>query len=618
MPEASPFPVAAPEPVVRTVRALFRAALGATLCLVPTLYADLHRFGVFELLFLVSLLHGFWVVLGVLGVRLRHLRSAANPVAWALLALVLIQTLPLPLPVAVTETPPPVAAEAGLLVEPEGHASHQALAKRGLDRYAYCPTATMGVLILLAGAAGLFWVTASAPVGRKGCRWVTWAVVLGLGLLAYWVVMSWMASPASSADVHRIVGLALVLGGDGLVPALLTALPACLLVVLRPLGWMPRRPVAQRESRWGWLDRAGTVRLAGGLALTALAAVALGVSNVSRDVLVVTAVLAAGIPLVGYVVVGPGQVGLRRSVGLALMLALWVALALWIGTLLGGPAMPAVRADGALQAAIDAMPADRAAFGLGAGSVSPRAIFGRAGWPAAPGDDVDTDGFLVLRMEIGWVGLVLVVLGAIVFGARILRAMGGRRGPWPKAAILAGFGALTANFVYFRFDAAALLAPNLLALAGFLAIVTAWVAHGAGEKPRRAAELGESRWPLVGAAVGLLGAVGLAENQMLSGMGAGGHSDKILHFGTFSVLSLLLCYALGPVPGTRHLKSRILLAVVVTTALGAVMEVGQVTLTAGRSFEYDDMLANGCGAVLMGTLWWVVRRGQAVPPPEPA
>jgi len=618
MPEASPHPVAAPEPLRRTVRALFGVALGAALCLAPTLFADLHRFGVFELVFLVSLLHAFWVVQGVLGARLRHLRSAANLAAWALMALVLFQALPLPLPTSVTETAPTVAAEAGLLVEPEGPVSGRALAERGLDRYAYSPIATMGVLILLAGAAGLYWVTASAPAGRKGLRWVTWAVVLGLGLLAYWVLMSRVASAPAPPGVHRIVGPAPVLGGDSLVPALLAALPACLLVVLRPLGWMPRRPVARRESRWGWMDRAGTIRLAGGLALTALVAVALGLSNVSRHLLVVTAALAAGVPLVGYVIVGPGQLGLRRSVGLALALGLWIAAALWIGTLIAGPAMPAVHADGSLEAALEAMPPHRAAFGLGAGSVSPRAVFGRVGWPAAPGDDVDTDGFLVLRMEVGWVGLVLAVVGAVAFGARILRGMGGRRGPWPKAAIFAGFGALVANFVYFRFDAAVLLAPNLLALAGVLACVTAWTAHGARERPRRAGELGESRWPLVVAAVGLLGAMGLAETQMLSGMGVGGHSDKVLHFGTFGVLSLLLCYALGPAPTTRHLKSRIVLAVVATTALGAVMEVGQVTLTADRSFEYFDMLANGCGAVLMGMLWWVVRRGQAIPPPEPA
>ncbi|MBL7139519.1 MAG: VanZ family protein [Planctomycetes bacterium] len=628
MPKASPSTAATPEPLRRAVLALFRVALGATLVLVPTLFADLHRFGVFELLFLVSLLHAFWVVVGVLGASLRHLRSGANLLVWGLLALVMFQALPLPLPETVAETDPPVAAKAGLLVEPESRPGHQALAGRGLGRYTLRPTATIGVLILLAGVVGLHWVASSALPGRKGCRWVTWSVVLALGLLAYWVVMSRVASARSlfhwtpsgpPAGLCRIVGPALVLGGDSLVPALLAALPACLLVVLRPLGWMPRRPPAERESRWGWLDRAATVRLGGGLALVALVALALGMSNVPRHVMVVTVALAAGLLLGGYAVVGPGQRGLRRSVGLALGLALWVALALWMGTLIGGPEVPAVHADGPLEAALESLPAHRTVFGLGAGTVSPRAIFGRAGWPVAPGDDVDTDGFLVLRMEVGWAGLVLAVAGAVAFGARIIAAFGGGRGPWPKTAILAGFGALSANFVYFRFDAAMLLAPNLLALAGVLAFVTAWAAHGAHGRPERARELGESRWPLVAAAVGLLGAIGLAENQMLSGAGVTGHSDKILHFGTFGVLSLLLCYALGPTPTTHYLKSRILLAVVGTTALGALMEVGQVTLTAGRSFEYFDMLANGCGAVLMGTLWWVVRRGQAVPPPdEPA
>jgi len=128
--------------------------------------------------------------------------------------------------------------------------------------------------------------------------------------------------------------------------------------------------------------------------------------------------------------------------------------------------------------------------------------------------------------------------------------------------------------------------------------------------------MAESHWPLVLGAVILVGALGLAEQDMLAGTGAAPHlGDKVLHFGTFSVISLLLCYALGPRPTSHHLKTRVLLAVLGTGAMGVLMEFGQKYLTAGRSFEGLDILANTLGALTMGLLWWVVRRSQ-MPRPE--
>jgi len=88
-------------------------------------------------------------------------------------------------------------------------------------------------------------------------------------------------------------------------------------------------------------------------------------------------------------------------------------------------------------------------------------------------------------------------------------------------------------------------------------------------------------------------------------------SDKLLHFGMFAVISLLLCYALGPQPTTHYLKTRILLAVAGTALLGAAVECGQLLLAGSRSFEWLDIAANVCGAGLMGLMWWVFRFGQS-------
>jgi len=618
MPEAPSPPVPVPAPLRRAVLLLFHAALAAGLVLAPTLFADRHRFAGFELLFLVCLLHAFWVITGVLGMGLTHLRTWAHVVAWCLLALLLLQTFPLPLAPLRAEADPSVAEALDLLLEPGRADSADRPMGPALVRYASRPRAATGVLILAAGAAGLYWLVASAAPGRKGARRMTWSVVAGLALLAYWVVMSAVASARSPPESARLLGPVHVLGGDSLVPALLAALPACLLVVLRHVGWMPRRRPERRESRWGWLDRAATVRTGIALAATALVAAALGASNVPAHILAVCVTLAVGLVLGGYVMVGPGRLGLRRPAVVALGLALWVAVGLWLGTHLGGAPRPETHADASLEAVLDAAPVHRAAFGLGAGAVSPRATFGQVGWPAAAGDDVDTDGFLLLRAEVGWVGLGLVLVGVVAFGSRIVLGWRPGRGPWPKTAALVGLAVLAANLLYFRFDASAVLVPNLLALAAVLGLVAAWTAHGAHWHPDRKGELGESRWPLVAAAVGLLGALGLAESQMLQVAGEGFDSDKVLHFGTFAVVSLLLCYALGPTPSTHYLKSRLLLAVAVTAGLGAMMEVGQATLTAGRSFEWLDMAANALGALLMAMLWWVVRRGQAAPAEAPA
>jgi hypothetical protein len=618
MHEDLPYPTTLSAPLARGVVGVFHAALRATLILIPTAFGHLHRFGGYELLFVVCLLQAFWVVSGMLGLPLWHRRSWANLLAWCLLGLVLAQVLPLPLEGLVGRDPPSLGTAGSILVESTFSLPPPHRLMLPVARYSLRPAATVGVLLLSASVAGLYWLVGSATVGHKRIRRTTWAVVLGVAALALWVVMARIMPPGRVGDVARLTGPVMILGGDSLVPALLAALPLCVAVVLRPLGWMPRLDPARRQSRFGWLDRAGTVWAGIGLVLTGLVAAALGMSNVPRYVLVAAVVLSVGFVLGGYVVAGPGAHGARRPRAVALAMAMWVLVAMGIGSGLGHPRQEASSVDGRLAALAAALPPGRALFGVGAGGVSSREAMGVPGWPAAPGDDLDTDGFLLLRAEFGWVGLGLAIGAAAAMGVLMLGALRHGRGPWPRTAMMVGFGALAANLLYFRFDAVALLAPNLLALACVMGVVTAWAAHGANWRPARARRMGESHWPLVFGAVAVVGALGLAEHHMLSGADDQPRlSDKVLHFGTFAVISLLLCHALGPRPTSHYLKTRIVLAVFGTAAMGLLMEFGQKYLTGGRSFEGLDIVANILGASLMGLLWWMVRQSQVAPPAHP-
>jgi VanZ family protein len=267
-----------------------------------------------------------------------------------------------------------------------------------------------------------------------------------------------------------------------------------------------------------------------------------------------------------------------------------------------------------------AMPAARLAGGVGAGAVSPRILFGDALWPQAEGADHDTDGYLVVRAEMGWAGLIALVGASLAALLMMFRVWHRARSPWPRLLMPAGIGTLAANLLYFRYDAVALLAPNLLALAAVFGLGLAWSVHGVAWRPARLREFGEAHWPLFVGAVALVLALGVAENEMIEASGAGpeGVGDKVVHFATFAALSLLLCYALGPQPSSRHLLARILFAVVFTTAMGVALEFGQRLLTAGRQFDVLDMVANFVGAASMGWLWGVVRLGQVSPPVPPS
>jgi VanZ family protein len=150
-----------------------------------------------------------------------------------------------------------------------------------------------------------------------------------------------------------------------------------------------------------------------------------------------------------------------------------------------------------------------------------------------------------------------------------------------------------------------------------MGVVAAWSVHSGAWRGREHTQFGQAHWPLVIAAVGLLAGLGLAENEMLAATPSHDVNDKFLHFAAFGVLNLLLCYAVGPNPTARYLKTRILAATAVTAGIGVLTEYAQQYLTAGRSFEVMDMVAGAAGAVAMALWWWVMRRAHVVGLPEP-
>jgi len=607
-----------PVRLARGVVGLFQAGLVVLMGLGPTLFGNLHRFGSFDLLLAVWLLLALGMVAAFVGAPVRNPRSWSNVCLWGLLVLVLLQVLPLPLLDGVERMPPGLGPAAGALTDPGAEGGPHRNVALPVGRYSLRPSATVGVLVAAAGAAGLYWLIGSAVSGRWRLWITTWAALGGVGLLAYLGVISDFGSAARSASGgSRLVGPVTILGGDGLVPALLAGLPLCLAAVLRPLGWMPYRDARRRASPWGWMSRGTFVWPVIGLVVTAMVAVALGMSNVPRLLLVVCVLVSIGFVLGGYVWAGPVSRQRRRTVVTALALAAWVLGATWFGSEVGRERRPAASADIQVASLVAAVPAERAVFGAGAGSISPRLAFGLPGWPAGHGDDSDTDGYLVLRAELGWAGLGLGLAAAVTWALFMLRVWHRSRGPWPRLAAAVGLGAMAANLLYFRTDAVAILVPNLLALACVCGVVAAWAGQGSHWRTARGWAAGRFRWPLFFGALGMLAALGLAENEMLSsGDMAPEVSDRILHFGTFGVLTLILASALDQVRVFRHFGIGTILAVLLTGALGVGLEYAQRYLTYGRSFEFGDMAASAAGSVLMGLVWWLMRRSQA--PPAPA
>lgn len=83
--------------------------------------------------------------------------------------------------------------------------------------------------------------------------------------------------------------------------------------------------------------------------------------------------------------------------------------------------------------------------------------------------------------------------------------------------------------------------------------------------------------------------------------------DKVGHFGMYAIWAFLVVFALE---GTSKLSksNRLWLVFILASLTGAAFEYGQYAMTAGRSFEIWDMVANGFGALagsLVANFWFV-------------
>ena len=609
MPDASLVKPAAPSALVRAVVLALQGSLLAYLVFGPTVFGHFHRFADMSMLFAVCQLLALWVVVSLVGFPLRHARSAVNVFIALLLCLLLFQVVPLPKTGVVAQAPETLGSLREVLLDGGAGVSSRAEDVLRVGRFSILPGPAVGVLVLGLSAAGIYWLVASAVFGRKPIRRAAWAVLIGVTLLAGWVLVSALAGYTSGVGgVSPPPAIIPIYGGDSLAPALLAALPLAVALVLRPLGWLPRAKPHQRLTRFGWVVRPGVVWAGIGLVMLALVAAAVGASHIGPVLRAACIAAAAGLPLAAYAL-GPNErLGRRAIVVLAAGLGAWVAAAAALGSLLGTPDVESSRAK--VESLHGLFPA-RDLLGWGAGSISPFATFGSPGWPIRPGDDGDTSGYHLIAAELGLVGLALVGAMIAAMAIFLLRAVLRSRSPWTHLAPLVGLGALVANAVYFAFDSSALLAPNLLALAAVMGIATAWSIHGDTWRPEPRKVRGEAHWPFVVGAIGLAGTLGLAESAMLPGAGGVSLNDKVLHFGTFAAICLLVCYALGPKPTARFLKARIVLAFLVAAALGVGIEFGQRWFTAGRAFEWWDIAADLIGAGAVGLFWWILRRGQA-------
>lgn len=85
------------------------------------------------------------------------------------------------------------------------------------------------------------------------------------------------------------------------------------------------------------------------------------------------------------------------------------------------------------------------------------------------------------------------------------------------------------------------------------------------------------------------------------------HGDKIFHFLAYALLCLLW-YMVFRFKKQQPQKTAILNAVVLSIAFGIILEVLQGTLTAHRSADVYDAIANSLGALLMGAILFMKRK----------
>ncbi|MDK1031752.1 MAG: hypothetical protein QGD94_07080, partial [Planctomycetia bacterium] len=293
----------------------------------------------------------------------------------------------------------------------------------------------------------------------------------------------------------------------------------------------------------------------------------------------------------------------------------------------------------------------RALFGLGPLTLARHAIVGPAYGPAGQMSPRAVSGLATISLELGFVGLA-AVLGAGIFLLVLLL----RRPPRPSggfnAAMSAGVvGALVGNCTCLLWSPAPLLPLNLmgLAVAGGLGLS---IARSRAQKtprlpesrdlvspplrgPRPENSLGvEGRFRgawlaiLIGTSLAIT-AAGLSDfNPKAMGIT---RSDKLAHLFAFGLLGLLMCRVLEPRPqtllkkadappetrmspfgtrgtvrqGLRSLLWRPALAIMLVTAMGVALELGQLYMTEGRQFEYRDIAADFFGAVIMAGFWYL-------------
>ncbi len=82
------------------------------------------------------------------------------------------------------------------------------------------------------------------------------------------------------------------------------------------------------------------------------------------------------------------------------------------------------------------------------------------------------------------------------------------------------------------------------------------------------------------------------------------YGDKIFHFLAYGLLCLLWSIVFS-LQNPQSLNKAIIKAIIIATIFGILLEVLQGTLTAHRSLDVYDAIANSLGAITMGSLLWV-------------
>lgn len=82
------------------------------------------------------------------------------------------------------------------------------------------------------------------------------------------------------------------------------------------------------------------------------------------------------------------------------------------------------------------------------------------------------------------------------------------------------------------------------------------------------------------------------------------YGDKIFHFLAYGLLCLLWSIVFS-LQTPQSLNKPIIKAIIIATVFGILLEVLQGALTAHRSLDVYDAIANSLGAITMGSLLWV-------------